>query len=871
MSDIYGVPSSMLGARRHLRRNSSPSMDALRDDMNDTSALPRPLDLSRSSKMFSPASSILNSPIALSPSSSTSSIRSAARTHQYRMNAAQEHRTYHDSCQRLLTHIGSVTSICDELYRNNKDRAVFYPPYPKAIGQQQQKQRMTAQRSMTTSALLTTSDSMYLETASQPDMGNGSCSLVDSIYNRRPSIQSDCLASSTSTLVGSSGGSSVHSGFLKQEFNILHLDLKIGHASTNLHTTLEKASIANLLDEKLAQCKRHLDNIYNRVADTSSKVLVTGDLNSGKSTFVNALLKRELLPADQQPCTNMFCEVLNANMNDGLEQVHAIPQVDKYDRLNPATYHIIEMRHLDSLIMDDMDQDRYQMVKIYTNDARASQESLLHNGIIDIALIDSPGLNTDSVKTTAVFARQEEIDVVVFVVSAENHFTLSGKEFLWNAANEKTHIFIVVNRFDSIRDKDRCKRMILEQIRQLSPATYQDAHDLVHFVSAGNVDLEPGSRKLDAPDFARLEERLRAFVLGNRTKSKLLPAKNYLVNLLLDIGVLSEANQADAATKHQQASEMLEHDMPAYEQLLRARDRMLNQVERLAEETVTSIQRHTVERLALAADQVQQAIQPLEYPGLFLIWQYAQDLCESMAQSLVREIRIAEQETKQDTEQCLVKLHGMAQQELDNFPRVANVDGMFVRPRDRRLMIQVEATDFFDFVLDEKLSGCALSMGAVAMVGGRVMGFKDAVSSLWNVSSIVGSNNMRRLALPMVGVVSAGLLVYMVADMRNAVERKLVRKFKQAIQDTGYIQAQSHRLGRDARKVLRVEGWEIQSRLQKAIEAKEQRRNELENVIQTSQESMVYFTALLEKSTLLLDKVEAVQIDQSKIEEPLNM
>jgi mitofusin len=67
------------------------------------------------------------------------------------------------------------------------------------------------------------------------------------------------------------------------------------------------------------------------------------------------------------------------------------------------------------------------MLKIYANDARTTQESLLHNGVVDIALIDSPGLNTDSIKTTAVFARQEEIDVVVFVVSAENHFTLSVK------------------------------------------------------------------------------------------------------------------------------------------------------------------------------------------------------------------------------------------------------------------------------------------------------------------------------------------------------------------------------------------------------------------------------------------------------------
>lgn len=413
--------------------------------------------------------------------------------------------------------------------------------------------------------------------------------------------------------------------------------------------------------------------------------------------------------------------------------------------------------------------------------------------------------------------------------------------------------------------------MILEQIRQLSPATYQDADDLVHFVSAGNVDLEPGSRKLDEPDFARLEERLRAFVLGNRTKSKLLPAKNYLVNLLLDIGVLSEANQADAATKHKEASETLEQDMPAYEQLLRARDRMEKQVGRLAEGTVMAIQRQTADRLEGAAEQVQNALQPLAYPGLLLIWQYAQDLCESMAQAMVQDILRAEQQARDDSQQCLDKLHGMAQDQLGDFPRVASVDSMYVRPRDRRLVIEVETTDFFDFVVDDKLSGCVLSMGAAAMVGGRMMGFKDAVSSLWNMSSMVGAQNLRRFALPVLGVAGATVLVYVVADMRNAVERKLVRKFKQAVRDTGYIDSHALRIGRGARKVFRVEGWEIHSRLQKAIESKEQKRNDLELLIHSSQESMAYFTSLLEKSTALLDKVESVHIDQSRIEEPLKI
>jgi replication fork clamp-binding protein CrfC len=109
------------------------------------------------------------------------------------------------------------------------------------------------------------------------------------------------------------------------------------------------------------------------------------------------------------------------------------------------------------------------MIKLYLANTRVPSESLLNNSVVDIFLIDAPGLNRDSLKTTALFARQEEIDIVVFVVSAENHFTLSAKEFLSNASNEKAYLFIVVNKYDQIKNKDKCKRLVLEQIKELRP------------------------------------------------------------------------------------------------------------------------------------------------------------------------------------------------------------------------------------------------------------------------------------------------------------------------------------------------------------------------------------------------------------------
>lgn len=208
---------------------------------------------------------------------------------------------------------------------------------------------------------------------------------------------------------------------IAQEFSILKLDLKLGalHQAELVHS-LEKGSIAALLDGKISTSIKHLLSLRDRIEDTASKVLITGDLNAGKSTFCNALLRRKVLPEDQQPCTAIFCEVLDARENSGVEEVHAVHKKVTYDRNDESTYDVFPLQQLENIVVDN---ETYTQCKIYVKDSRSIDESLLNNGVVDIALIDAPGLNSDTTKTTAIFARQEEIDVVVFVVSAANHFT----------------------------------------------------------------------------------------------------------------------------------------------------------------------------------------------------------------------------------------------------------------------------------------------------------------------------------------------------------------------------------------------------------------------------------------------------------------
>ena len=147
-----------------------------------------------------------------------------------------------------------------------------------------------------------------------------------------------------------SEGSRLLTAQAARRFAVLRLDLKLGslHQADLVHS-LERASVASILDGEISSSIKHLFSLRERIEDTSSKVLVTGDVNTGKSTFCNALLRRKILPEKQGPCTNIFCEVLAASENGGVEEVHAVYKDAEYNRHDESTYDRFALAELEKI------------------------------------------------------------------------------------------------------------------------------------------------------------------------------------------------------------------------------------------------------------------------------------------------------------------------------------------------------------------------------------------------------------------------------------------------------------------------------------------------------------------------------------------
>ncbi|KAH9903544.1 putative mitochondrial fission protein [Xylariomycetidae sp. FL2044] len=685
---------------------------------------------------------------------------------------------------------------------------------------------------------------------------------------------------------------------IAQEFSILKLDLKLGALhQTELVHSLEKNSIASLLDGKISSSIKHLQSLRERIEDTSSKVLVTGDLNAGKSTFCNALLRRKVLPEDQQPCTSIFCEVLDARENAGREEVHAVHLNAVYDRKDESTYDVFPLAELEKLVLDNT---TYMQCKVYIKDVRSIDESLLNNGVVDIALIDAPGLNADTTKTTAVFARQEEIDVVIFVVSAANHFTQSAREFIWAAAAEKAYIFMVVNGYDLIRDKERCQKMILEQVHGLSPRTHKESSELVHFVSSNAIPTAPsppggpdgggsgsssgggggddpnsdpkgkGKEKEKVQDFQKLEQSLRRFVLEKRARSKLAPARTYLLNILNDVNVLADVNLEMAQSELRRVTRELEELEPQLESSKKAKAEVSDQIDQTIEETYKDIYDHTRETLRSAIVHAGDGDLGVPYPGIFNAFQYAEDLKDAMLSEIAASVSACEDHARNKAVGGVNAIKQLGILHIGNEYHDLNFrsEVMFRRRRDteaKQLDIPTELWDFVDWSTlmqrQEKMAGTGMALTVATAVGGRVVGGMGWMDHALSVAKVAGNDNLRRLIIPglIVAVVSAA--AYVLQQVPQSLPHRLSTKISAQLEAMDYVHTNSSRIASSVRRVLRFPADNLRVGLTRSVEQLGSKREETVKVRGESEVALKYFGNLVRESAHQRAVVTDVDLD----------
>jgi mitofusin len=274
-----------------------------------------------------------------------------------------------------------------------------------------------------------------------------------------------------------------------------------------------------------------------------------------------------------------------------------------------------------------------------------------------------------------------------------------------------------------------------------------------------------GKEKQKIEDFQQLEQSLRRFVLEKRARSKLTPAKTYLMNILNDVHVLANVNAEVAQSEINRVTKSLEDIEPQLESSKKAKVEVGDEIDQTIELTCREIYDHTRITLNSAISHAGDSTLGVPYPGLFGVFEFADDLKEAMLNEISSAVTTCEEHARSKAVGGVnaIKQLGILHLGNEYHDLSFRADVMFRRRRDilaKEIDLPTEIWDLVDWSTlmqrQEKVAGTGMALTLATAVGGRLVGGYGWADYALSAAKIVGNNNLRKLIVPT--VVLAGKL-----------------------------------------------------------------------------------------------------------------
>lgn len=346
---------------------------------------------------------------------------------------------------------------------------------------------------------------------------------------------------------------------------------------------------------------KQLQDAANKLKQDSFKTLVIGEFKRGKSTFINALLGEEVLPAYATPCTAVINEVkfgdkrkailhFNNPLPKELPQKlssEVVAHIDKHKSKGEIPPMEIPVNEIEKyVVIPDPGKDHskqvaetpFAMVELYW------PLELCKN---NVEVIDSPGLNEHKSRSDVTQNYISKVDAVIFVMSCDmlaSETEMNVVDSLHNSGFED--IFFVCNRFDQVRprERDRVRQYAIDKLREKTNLDEEG----IHFVSSADAldaklditDPEELRNALAGSGFLQVEKALITFLTVNRGKIKILQPgrelRRILVKMLDDV-LPSRLKMYEQ--KYEQLKENYEKSKPELQKAKERQQNVLRKVE----------------------------------------------------------------------------------------------------------------------------------------------------------------------------------------------------------------------------------------------------------------------------------------------------
>ena len=194
-------------------------------------------------------------------------------------------------------------------------------------------------------------------------------------------------------------------------------------------------------DEIKAVCE-DLDGQIERIKSRRFRVAVVGEFKRGKSSLINTLLKREILPADVRPTTATFNRVVYGS--------------------TPRAFLLLkgENKTKKEVPVDELEKYITELTEESTENARKIEEVVVEFPSMfcsdHVELIDTPGLNDNQEMTELTVGRLKDIDLAIVAVNATIPFSDTEANLIKKLLESASvcQIMFAVTMIDRIPKKD---------------------------------------------------------------------------------------------------------------------------------------------------------------------------------------------------------------------------------------------------------------------------------------------------------------------------------------------------------------------------------------------------------------------------------
>lgn len=303
-----------------------------------------------------------------------------------------------------------------------------------------------------------------------------------------------------------------------------------------LQFTQEMLQRTEIPDSLRIEIQQQVDRIRERQQDPNLYLAVVGEFSSGKSTFINALLKDDLLKTSALVATAAATKIRYGNAlkvevhfsgsHVGVVTTQANSEIVHLPWLPSSNG--INIRHFVQMVTSE-EEVATDVVDITIE----HPSSFLTNRIV---IIDTPGTNANNSEHGAITENvvRQEADLAVIVIPATTPLSQSLAGFLGNALKPFLHRCIfVVSRMDAIKPQEQSS--LLQDLRSRLVDKLGISPPILHSCSA-QVMLDTLNGEETVPEYLQVwSERFTALekiIIDRLNRERILSIAESLIRLL---------------------------------------------------------------------------------------------------------------------------------------------------------------------------------------------------------------------------------------------------------------------------------------------------------------------------------------------------